>query len=378
MAKATDDGTVIAIQANYYWVRLDQFPTTPLLCTRRTRLKKIGQKVMVGDRVKVELPGSLLPLPKQAHASVDFANLAEGDLGAIAKLYPRRSVLARPPVANAEQICLVFSLADPPLDVWQLSRFLVQAEATGLKTILCLNKRDLVDSTAIAAWQDRLQGWGYDPFLVSVHSGEGIGNLRHRLEQGTSLMAGPSGVGKSSLINALVPGVEQRVKQVSGKLRKGRHTTRHVELFTLPNGGLLADTPGFNQPDLVIDAAQLIQLFPEVRHQVATQTCFFKDCLHRGEPDCAVGSTWERYEHYLTFLEEALQQQTPESLREVEAGVKLKMGSDGQECFEPKLETKKYRRPSRRQAHQDLQEFCGEDGMERLIEEADEDDFQEI
>ncbi|MFN9172952.1 MAG: small ribosomal subunit biogenesis GTPase RsgA [Synechocystis sp.] len=374
MSKATDDGTVIAIQANYYWVRLDQFPKTPLLCTRRTRLKKIGQKVMVGDLVKVELPPSLTPLVKQGQQSINFADFAEGDLGASAKLYPRRSVLERPPVANAEQICLVFSLADPPLDVWQLSRFLVQAEATGLKVILCLNKRDLVDSKAIAHWQDRLQGWGYDPVLVSVHNSEGLEPLRHRLEQGTSLMAGPSGVGKSSLLNALVPGIEQRVKQVSGKLRKGRHTTRHVELFTLPNGGLLADTPGFNQPDLVIDGAKLIQLFPEVRHQVTTQSCFFKDCLHRGEPDCAVSSDWERYEHYLTFLAEALQQQTPEGQRDSEIGVKTKTGSDGQEYGEPKLEPKKYRRPSRRQTHQDLQEFYGEDGIERLREEAEEEE----
>jgi len=369
MAKATDDGTVIAIQANYYWVRLDRFLQTPLLCTRRTRLKKIGQKVMVGDRVKVELPGSLSP--DQGHVPVNFADLAEGDLGAIAKLYPRRSVLERPPVANAEQICLVFALADPPLDVWQLSRFLVQAEATGLSTILCLNKRDLVEPTAIAHWQERLQGWGYDPIMVSVQSGEGVDDLRHCLGKGTSLMAGPSGVGKSSLINALVPGLEQRVKQVSGKLRKGRHTTRHVELFTLPQGGLLADTPGFNQPDLVIEAAQLIHLFPEVRHQVTTQTCFFKDCLHRGEPDCAVSSDWERYEHYLTFLAETLEQKNSESQRELDVGVKTKMGSDGQEYGEPKLEAKKYRRPSRRQTHQDLQEFYGEDGIERLREESE-------
>jgi ribosome biogenesis GTPase len=369
MAKVTDDGTVMAIQANYYWVRLDQCPHVPLLCTRRTRLKKMGQKVMVGDRVKVELPGSLLPLPKQGPATVNFANLAEGDLGAIAKLYPRLSVLDRPPVANADHICLVFSLADPPLDEWQLSRFLVQAEATGLRITLCLNKRDLVDQTAIAHWQQRLQGWGYGPVFVSVHNGDGLEPLRHRLAQGTSLMAGPSGVGKSSLINALIPGVDQRVNQVSGKLRKGRHTTRHVELFPLPQGGLLADTPGFNQPDFVINAAQLIHLFPEARQRLASQSCFFKDCLHRGEPDCAVGSGWERYEHYLTLLAEAQEQQTPENQRESEIGVKTKIGSHGHTYVEPKLETKKYRRPSRRQTHQDLQEFCGEDGMEQLRED---------
>lgn len=367
MVKATDDGTVIAIQANYYWVRLDRDPQTPLLCTRRTRLKKIGQTVMVGDRIQAELP-TTSPIRSP---SLKVNQFAEGDLGAITKCYPRRSVLTRPPVANAEHICLVFSLADPPLDEWQLSRFLVQAETTGLQITLCLNKRDLVDATAIATWQTRLRGWGYDPVLVSVRTGAGIDLLMAQLQTGITILAGPSGVGKSSLINALVPGVEQRVKQVSGKLRKGRHTTRHVELFTLPQGGLLADTPGFNQPDLAIDPAQLIRLFPEARPVLDERPCYFKDCLHRGEPDCALGRDWERYDHYFTFLEEALQRQTPENQRESEIGIKTKMGSQGQVYGEPKLETKKYRRPSRRQTHQDLQAFYGEEGIERLREESE-------
>ncbi len=373
MAKATDEGTVIAVQANYYWVRLHNVTPEPLLCTRRTRLKKVGQKVMVGDLVKVELPPSLQlhDPPKNSGNSRDIPMVSEGDLGAIAKVYPRQTVLERPPVANAEQICLVFSLEDPPLEVWQLSRFLVQAEATGLAISLCLNKQDLVSETAIASWQERLGGWGYEPIIFSAQTGQGLEVLRQQLKGRISLMAGPSGVGKSSLINVLVPGIEQRVKKVSGKLRKGRHTTRHVELFTLPDGGLLADTPGFNQPDLMVDPAQLINLFPEGRLQLSQQNCFFKDCLHRGEPDCAIGKDWERYEHYLTFLEEALESHTPENQKETDMGVKTKSGNDGQEYDEPKLETKKYRRHSRRQEHQDLQTFYEPGEIARLMENLD-------
>ena len=117
---------------------------------------------------------------------------------------------------------------------------------------LCLNKRDLVSEEEQKQWQERLSQWGYNPLLISVDTQQGLDQLREQLNQKITLMAGPSWVGKSSLINTLVPGVAQRVNQVSGKLHRGRHTTRHVELFELPTGGLLADTPGFNQPDLEI------------------------------------------------------------------------------------------------------------------------------
>ncbi len=351
----TLDGMVIAIQANYYWVRLTDFPRSPLLCTRRTRLKKIGQKVMVGDRVLVELPPSWQDNMSPSKVSPP-SEIIEGDLGAIVKCYSRQTEIERPPVANAEQICLVFALDDPPLDVWQLSRFLVQAEATQIPIQLCLNKTDLLDSLAVSEWQQRLQGWGYDPLLFSVRTGEGMVGVQSALKNRMSLLAGPSGVGKSSLLNLLVPSVEQRVNRVSGKLRRGRHTTRHVELFTLPDGGLLADTPGFNQPTLAIAPAQLVTLFPEVCSATATSTCYFHNCFHRDEPDCVIPRNWERYEHYLTFLEELLQQQTPGSSKG-ETGTKRKVGNDGRDYFEPKLASKKYRRHSRRQRHQEVQDL---------------------
>lgn len=353
-------GTVLAVQANYYQVRLDQpqelnveeglkvegsedqpskeQPAT-LLCTRRTRLKKIGQKVMVGDRVRIEEPDWM------------------GGRGAIAEVLPRQTELDRPPIANANQILLVFALADPPLDGYQLTRFLVKAESTGLDVCLCLNKSDLVTPDQLDEWREHLTSWGYQPVFISVHTGAGLEELSTRLRDKITVLAGLSGVGKSSILNFLIPDVKQRVGEVSGKLSRGRHTTRHVELFELPTGGLLADTPGFNQPDLECTPEELVYEFPEARQRLAAANCQFSDCLHRDEPNCAVRGDWERYEYYLDLLAEAIAYQEHLNRQaDPESTMKLKTKGKGQSQYEPRLEAKKYRRISRRTQQQALQE----------------------
>ncbi len=338
-------GTVLATHANYYRVSLEtqdrradkSQPPVILLCTRRSRLMKIGQTVMVGDRVVIEEP--------------DWQGLR----GAIGEVLPRRSVLDRPPVANADQILLVFALAEPALDPYQLSRFLVKAESTGLEVQLCLSKQDLVATVEQISWLDRLRQWGYSASLISVSQDQGLETLLFHLQQKITIVSGPSGVGKSSLINRLIPQAALRTGAVSGKLARGRHTTRHVELFELPGGGLLADTPGFNQPDLMALPQDLAQYFPEIRERLTHTTCQFSDCLHRGEPNCAVRGTWERYEHYLEFLTEAIAyQQVLERQSNPESALKRKTKGKGHATFEPKLASEKYRRRSRRMEHQGL------------------------
>jgi ribosome biogenesis GTPase / thiamine phosphate phosphatase len=354
-------GTVIAVQANFYQVRLEQLSEVVnyessfyLLCTRRNRLMKVGQKVMVGDRVVIEEP--------------DYQDRQ----GVIAQVLPRKTELSRPPVANADQILVVFALENPPLDPWQLSRFLVKAESTSLSLCLCLNKLDLIVEEKRQKWQKRIEQWGYNPSFVSLINYQGLEDLNTRLQGKTTILAGPSGVGKSSLINILIPEVYQRVTKVSGKLHKGRHTTRHVELFELPGGGLLADTPGFNQPDIDCCPQELVLYFPEAKRQLKTGNCQFNDCLHRGEPYCIINDDWERYEHYLTFLKEAInRKEIRNKIGEQESNLKLKIKTSGQEHYEPKLESKKYRIPSRRDKHQTLQELYNQQSLAEITHRDD-------
>jgi ribosome biogenesis GTPase / thiamine phosphate phosphatase len=363
-------GTVLAVQANFYWVKFAEppdpnqnpnqdpnqsikLPLSHLLCTRRARLKKIGQQVMVGDQVRIEEP--------------DW----QGERGAIAEVFPRHSQLDRPPIANVDQILLVFALSEPTLDPIQLSRFLVKAESTGIMIQLCLNKSDLVTVAEQQAWQQRLQQWGYDPVLISLKQHlkpQSLAGLEAHLADKITVVSGPSGVGKSSLINHLIPATDLRTSAVSGKLGRGRHTTRHVELFELPTGGLLADTPGFNQPDLTCSATQLATYFPEIQQRLSQASCQFSNCLHREEPDCAVRGEWERYPHYLTFLEEVIAyQQSLNRRSDEEATTKFMTKQAGQLKAEPKLAAKRYRRTSRNTEKQSLRRL----DVDELTQEAD-------
>ena len=280
---------MVALQANYLEVELEAAPEgvpPRLLCTRRTRLNHRGAAVHVGDRVQLEAIDA-----QQARAVV-------------AGVEPRSSWLSRPPVANVTSVVVALAVDQPSFDPDQASRFLLTAERTGLSVQVLLTKCDLIDPQQREDYRARLQGWGYDPLLMSSRTGEGISALKQRLlSSSLSVLCGPSGVGKSSALNSLMPDLALRVAAVSGRLQRGRHTTRHVELFPLAPGVRVADTPGFNRPELPDDPRELALLFPELRWQLQVWPCRFRDCLHRGEPGCGVQTDWERYAIYLSSLE---------------------------------------------------------------------------
>jgi len=335
-------GRVVALEANYCRVQLDQpgpHGTLRLLCTRRTRLAKTGVQVSVGDRVGLE--------------GVDWT----AGRAAVASLEPRSTLLERPAVANVTQVLVVVALVEPELDPLQLTRFLVTAEAAGVPLQLVLSKADRLDAQQLAGWIERLGPWGYDPLPVSTLTGQGIAELGSRLVQrghggveghGIAVLCGPSGVGKSSLLNALIPGLDVRVAAVSGRLQRGRHTTRHVELHALGTGGglLVADTPGFNRPDLPSDPLQLARAFPEVRQRLQAGGCRFADCRHLDDPGCRVGSDWERHPLYRRCLEEV--EASRPATRRPQGGTRQRGGR-----LEPLLEGQ-WRQTSRRQGRQDL------------------------
>ena len=325
---------VTTVEANFCRVRLERpgpGGEEQLLCVRRTRLGKGGQRICVGDRVQVE--------------GIDWAE----QRGAIAAVAERARLLPRPAVANVSRVVVVVALEQPSLDPLQLTRFLLTAEATGAAVELVLTKADLLSPEQRQACCERLQGWGYGPLLVASLQGLGLEPLRQRLAQpGISVLCGPSGVGKSSLINALLPALELRVSAVSGRLQRGRHTTRHVELFPLGPEALLADTPGFNRPELPADPAALGPLFPEIRGRLAQGSCRFRNCLHQGDPGCAVGEAWDRYPLYRSCLEAALAAAEAEPARTVDTTAGLKQRGHRREL---RLD-QRLRQPSRRRRRQ--------------------------
>ena len=338
MAEPGRRGRVVALLANYCWVQLD-LPgpdgVRRLLCTRRTRLGKSGQTICVGDWVQVE--------------GIDWP----AGRGAVASVEPRALLLDRPPVANLSTVVVVVALAEPALDPLQLTRFLITAELSGASVELVFSKVDLLPVAQVDQWLQRAAGWGYQPLAVSTSvstavpqvAASGLEALRQRLSRpGLAVLCGPSGVGKSSLINALIPDLGLRVAAVSGRLQRGRHTTRHVELFPLADGALLADTPGFNRPVLPQQPADLIACFPELRARLAVGSCQFSDCQHQGEPGCVIGAAWDRQPLYSQCLNELLaeQRRSPGSSRPDAGGLRQRG-----DRLEPRLEAR-YRQLSRR------------------------------
>ena len=245
---------------------------------------------------------------------VEFTKVGENQ-GVIEEIKVRETQLYRPAIANVTQLLIVMSLKAPYPNLVLLDRLLVLGAYSHLKLLIAFNKSDLVDtdSTLITKSYDKI---GYKTVLTSVKEKKGIDELQSFLNNEITVFAGLSGVGKSSLINALEPELSLKIGEVSTKMESGKHTTRYVQLLPLSGGGLIADTPGFSRLYLPTELKreELRFLFPEIEE--IQQECKFSSCLHKQEPGCKVRGNVEigllpkwRYDNYLEFLEEIIAQE---------------------------------------------------------------------
>lgn len=259
-----------------------------LSCRLRGRIKRNKGAVVTGDYVEYQM--------------------LEDGTGVIESCLPRRTLLKRPAVANIDQVLITFAARQPDLNQLLLNRFLVLAEWSGIpEIVICINKCDLLEEKADFL-QDYVQA-GYKLLMVSAQEGLGIQELKNLLTGRVTVFAGPSGVGKSSLLNAVDSNLELATGKISDKIKRGKHTTRAACLLPLPEGGTVVDTPGFSAAELEnIDKAQLAHYFPEFRPYI--EKCYYNTCTHSHEPDCAVkeavaaGAICQaRYEAYLNILQ---------------------------------------------------------------------------
>jgi len=232
--------------------------------------------------------------------------------GYIMEVLDRKNELQRPPIANVDQGMIVFSAKEPNFSDRLLDRFLVILAFNQIEPLICITKMDLLDEQEQVIIEKAVEAYrtiGYNVILTSSQTKEGIESLRTFLSGKTSVFAGQSGVGKSTLLNALRPDLNLKTSEISTHLGRGKHTTRHVELIAIENG-LVADTPGFSSIELtMIEKEQLATLFPEML--MRRGKCKFRGCLHENEPQCAVKLAVEageipsfRYHNYLHFLKE--------------------------------------------------------------------------
>ncbi|MFD0959389.1 ribosome small subunit-dependent GTPase A [Paenibacillus chungangensis] len=290
-------GLIVKALSGFYYVKPDDANCGETLqCRARGIFKKRGLTPLVGDRV--------------------VYSVTENGEGTVEELLPRTSELVRPPVANVDLAVLVFSVSEPVLNLQLLDKFLLHIEYADIPAVLCLSKQDLQDggdteeiAEAISSVHRIYGDLGYDVYGTSSSQGEGIQQLQERLRGHVAVFAGQSGVGKSSLLNAIVPGLSLATNAISNKLGRGKHTTRHVELIDI-GGGYVADTPGFSQLDFEeLGIEDLGYGFVEIRE--LSSDCKFRGCTHSHEPGCAIIAALERgeieqsrYEHYRLFLAE--------------------------------------------------------------------------
>ncbi|MBA4701275.1 MAG: ribosome small subunit-dependent GTPase A [Ruminococcus sp.] len=283
-------GKIIKGIAGFYYVHVVESGVYE--CKAKGVFRKEKIKPLVGDDVNIEV--------------LDEA----GKEGNIVEILPRRNELIRPAVANIDQALVVFAVTKPEPHFNLLDRFLVMMESKDIPVVLCFNKKDIATQPELANLQEIYQACGYQVIFTSALEQENVEALRRILEEKTTVIAGPSGVGKSSLINLLQSEVQMETGSISKKIARGKHTTRHSELITIDEKSYIMDTPGFSS--LYVNEFEKEELKYYFRDFAAYEgTCRFNGCDHVHEPGCSVKEAVHsgkihpvRYEDYLEMYQE--------------------------------------------------------------------------
>ena len=283
-------GKIVKGIAGFYYVHVVESGIYE--CKAKGIFRNMGVKPLVGDNVRL--------------VSLDKEKMT----GNIEEILPRKNELIRPAVANVDQALVIFAAASPQPNFNLLDRFLIQMQHQEVPVILCFNKQDLVTEEDLEAISAVYSGYGSELCFVSAQEETGLGKLRELLKGRTTTVAGPSGAGKSSLINLLHPQAAMETGSISEKIQRGKHTTRHSELFALDEESFICDTPGFSSVYLPeLEKEELKEYMPEFSEYAPF--CRFQGCVHIHEPDCAVKEADEvgkispvRYENYKLLYEE--------------------------------------------------------------------------
>ena len=255
------DGIIVKGIGGFYYVKTAD--KSEYECKARGVFRKEHITPMIGDRVEIET--------------------LNNKKGSIVKIHERTSSLVRPPVANIDTMILVVAAASPEPSLFLIDKMLINAEIGGIKPIICINKTDLAQRADI---EEIYKSAGYEVIIASAENNIGIDALKAIIKDKVTAFAGLSGVGKSSLLS-LITNEAIETGEVSEKISRGKHTTRHVELFELSGGGYVLDTPGFSSLEVEgIKADELWTCFPEMSG--CEGQCRFRGCSHINEPDCAV------------------------------------------------------------------------------------------
>lgn len=283
-------GKIIKGIAGFYYVHVEEAGIYE--CKAKGIFRKDNQKPLVGDNVRI----SVLDEKEKS--------------GSIIEILPRKNSLIRPAVANVDQAFVIFALENPKPNFMLLDRFLIMMEQAKVPAVICFNKKDLVQEEDTLKLCDIYKNCGYRVIISSTVNQDDRQKIHEILHGKTTVIAGPSGVGKSSITNMLQKGIHMETGEISKKLKRGRHTTRHSQVIPVGEKTYLMDTPGFSSLYLTdMDEQDLKNYFPEFSRYEGQ--CRFQGCVHINEPDCAVKDALEkkeisklRYEDYLSLYEE--------------------------------------------------------------------------